>query len=43
VRMRGGERMDPTQLRGAAAWGAAQQVLTRLAAAPTLSLTAEGA
>jgi hypothetical protein len=35
--------MDPTQLRGAAAWGAAQQVLTRLAAAPTLSLTAEGA
>ncbi len=43
VRMRGGERVSPAQLRESQAWGAAQQLLTRLAAAPVLSLTAEGA
>jgi beta-N-acetylhexosaminidase len=43
VRMRGTERPDPAQLRATPAWSAAQQLLTRLTAAPTLSLTAEGA
>ena len=43
VRMRGQERLTPTQLRAAPAWAAAQQLLTRLAAPPALSLTAAGA
>jgi beta-N-acetylhexosaminidase len=43
IRMRGRERLSPEQLRGAEPWSAAQQLLTRLAAAPALSLTAEGA
>jgi beta-N-acetylhexosaminidase len=42
VRMRGSERLSPTQLRDSQAWSSAQQLLTRLAAAPALSLTAEG-
>jgi len=42
VRMRGSERLSPTQLRDSQVWGSAQQLLARLAAAPTLSLTAEG-
>jgi beta-N-acetylhexosaminidase len=42
VRMRGTERLSPAQLRDSQAWGSAQQLLTRLAAAPALSLTAEG-
>ncbi|HEY6453977.1 MAG TPA: beta-N-acetylhexosaminidase [Steroidobacteraceae bacterium] len=42
VRMRGGERLSPEQLRDSQAWGRAQQLLTRLAAPPVLSLTAEG-
>jgi beta-N-acetylhexosaminidase len=42
VRMRGNERLSPAQLRDSPAWGSAQQLLTRLAAAPALSLTAEG-
>ena len=42
VRMRGSERLSPAQLRDSQAWAAAQQLLTRLAAAPALSLTAEG-
>ncbi len=41
VRMRGSERLSPAQLRDSQAWGSAQQLLTRLAAAPALSLTAE--
>jgi hypothetical protein len=40
--MRGSERLSPAQLRDSQAWGAAQQLLARLAAAPALSLTAEG-
>jgi beta-N-acetylhexosaminidase len=43
VRMRGRDRLSPAQLRAAPEWSAAQQLLTRLAAAPALSLTAEGA
>ncbi|MGC1459747.1 MAG: beta-N-acetylhexosaminidase [Steroidobacteraceae bacterium] len=43
VRMRGRERLSPAQLRAAQEWSAAQQLLTRLAAAPALSLSAEGA
>jgi beta-N-acetylhexosaminidase len=43
IRMRGRERLSPTQLREAQQWSAAQQLLARLAAAPALSLTAEGA
>ncbi|HTC52695.1 MAG TPA: beta-N-acetylhexosaminidase [Steroidobacteraceae bacterium] len=43
IRMRGRERLSPEQLHGAPQWSAAQQLLTRLAAAPALSLTAEGA
>jgi hypothetical protein len=43
VRMRGQERLSPTQLQAAPAWTAAQQLLARLAAPPALSLTAEGA
>jgi beta-N-acetylhexosaminidase len=43
VRMRGRERMSPEQLRAAESWSAAQQLLTRLAAAPALSLTGTGA
>jgi beta-N-acetylhexosaminidase len=43
VRMRGRERMSPEQLRASQPWGAAQQLLTRLAAAPALSLTATSA
>jgi beta-N-acetylhexosaminidase len=43
VRMRGQERQSPAQLRASPAWNAAQQLLTRLGAAPSLSLTAEGA
>jgi beta-N-acetylhexosaminidase len=43
VRMRGGERLSPAQLRAAPEWIFAQQLLARLAAAPALSLTAEGA
>jgi beta-N-acetylhexosaminidase len=42
VRMRGGERLSPAQLRDSPAWASAQQLLTRLAAPPALSLTAEG-
>ncbi len=42
VRMRGSERLSPAQLRDSQAWASAQQLLTRLAAAPSLSLTAEG-
>ena len=42
VRMRGSERLSPAQLRDSQAWRSAQQLLTRLAAAPSLSLTAEG-
>jgi beta-N-acetylhexosaminidase len=42
VRMRGSERLSPAQLRNSQAWDSAQQLLTRLAAAPALSLTAEG-
>jgi beta-N-acetylhexosaminidase len=43
VRMRGRERLSPTQLRESPAWASAQQLLARLAAPPALSLTAEGA
>jgi beta-N-acetylhexosaminidase len=43
VRMRGGERLSPATLHAAAQWTAAQQLLAQLAAAPALSLTAEGA
>jgi beta-N-acetylhexosaminidase len=43
VRMRGRERLSPAQLHAAAEWHAAQQLLAHLAAAPDLSLTAEGA
>jgi beta-N-acetylhexosaminidase len=43
IRMRGGERLSPEQLRAAEPWSAAQQLLTRLAAAPALSLTSVGA
>jgi beta-N-acetylhexosaminidase len=43
VRMRGRDRLAPAQLRAAQQWSAAQELLTRLAAAPALSLTAEGA
>jgi beta-N-acetylhexosaminidase len=43
VRMRGRERMTPAQLRAAEPWSAAQQLLTRLAAAPALSLTGTSA
>jgi beta-N-acetylhexosaminidase len=43
VRMRGQERQTPAQLRASPAWTSAQQLLTRLAAPPALSLTAEGA
>jgi beta-N-acetylhexosaminidase len=42
VRMRGSERLSPAQLRDSQAWSSAQQLLARLAAAPALSLTAEG-
>jgi beta-N-acetylhexosaminidase len=42
VRMRGGERLSPAQLRDSQAWASAQQLLSRLAAPPALSLTAEG-
>jgi beta-N-acetylhexosaminidase len=42
VRMRGSERLSPAQLRDSQAWASAQQLLARLAAAPALSLTAEG-
>jgi beta-N-acetylhexosaminidase len=42
VRMRGTERLSPARLRESPAWVSAQQLLSRLAAAPTLSLTAEG-
>jgi beta-N-acetylhexosaminidase len=42
VRMRGSERLSPAQLHDSQAWGEAQQLLARLAAAPALSLTAEG-
>jgi beta-N-acetylhexosaminidase len=42
VRMRGNERLSPAQLRDSQAWDSAQQLLARLAAAPALSLTAEG-
>jgi beta-N-acetylhexosaminidase len=41
VRMRGSERLSPAQLRASPAWNSAQQLLARLAAAPSLSLTAE--
>jgi beta-N-acetylhexosaminidase len=41
VRMRGNERVSPAKLRASQAWNSAQQLLTRLAAAPALSLTAE--
>jgi beta-N-acetylhexosaminidase len=43
VRMRGRERLSPAQLRAAPEWNSAQQLLAQLAAAPDLSLTAEGA
>jgi beta-N-acetylhexosaminidase len=43
VRMRGQERQSPAQLRASPAWNSAQQLLARLGAAPSLSLTAEGA
>ncbi|HEY4340840.1 MAG TPA: beta-N-acetylhexosaminidase [Steroidobacteraceae bacterium] len=43
VRMRGSERLSPGQLRDLPAWSAAQELLSRLAAAPVLSLTAAGA
>jgi beta-N-acetylhexosaminidase len=43
IRMRGQERLSPEQLRAAEPWSAAQQLLTRLAAAPALSLTSAGA
>jgi beta-N-acetylhexosaminidase len=43
VRMRGQERLSPTELRSSAAWISAQQLLTRLSAAPSLALTAAGA
>jgi beta-N-acetylhexosaminidase len=43
IRMRGRERQSPEQLRAAAPWSAAQELLTRLAAAPVLSLTSAGA
>jgi beta-N-acetylhexosaminidase len=43
IRMRGGERLSPERLRAAEPWSAAQQLLTRLAAAPALSLTSVGA
>jgi beta-N-acetylhexosaminidase len=43
VRMRGQDRQSLDQLRASAHWNAAQQLLTRLAAPPALSLTAEGA
>ncbi len=43
VRMRGQERLSPAELRASEGWNAAQQLLARLAAAPSLSLTAEGA
>jgi beta-N-acetylhexosaminidase len=42
VRMRGGERLSQAQLQSSQAWHAAQQLLTRLRAAPALSLTVEG-
>src|SRR5580692_8455952 len=43
VRMRGRDRLAPAQLRAAQQWSAAQQLLTRLAAAPALSLTGTSA
>jgi beta-N-acetylhexosaminidase len=43
VRMRGQERLSPAELRASAAWSSAQQLLTRLSAAPSLALTAAGA
>jgi beta-N-acetylhexosaminidase len=43
IRMRGRERQSPEALRASAAWSAAQQLLTRLDAAPALSLTSAGA
>ena len=43
VRMRGRERLSNAQLRASPHWNQAQQVLARLAAAPSLSLTAQGA
>jgi len=43
VRMRGRERLSAAQLRASPQWQAAQQLLARLNAAPSLSLTAEGA
>ena len=43
VRMRGRERLSITEVQAAPAWEPAQQLLARLAAAPALSLTAEGA
>jgi beta-N-acetylhexosaminidase len=43
VRMRGRERLSLTELHDSPAWTTAQNLLTRLAAAPPLSLTAERA
>src|SRR5580704_2078261 len=43
VRMRGRARLSLTELHDAPAWSAAQHLLTRLAAPPPLSLTAERA
>jgi beta-N-acetylhexosaminidase len=43
VRMRGQDRMSRAELRNSTAWISAQQLLTKLAAAPALSLTAAGA
>ncbi len=40
VRMRGRERLAPAELRAGPAWSSAQQLLAKLAAAPSLSLTA---
>lgn len=40
VRMRGGERLSPAALRASQEWSSTQQLLTQLAAAPALSLTA---
>ena len=43
VRMRGRERLAQAELHAAPEWNSAQQLLAQLAAAPALSLTAQGA